>query len=69
MYPIKPYQCTVQNETCLLGVFSDTEKNWPQCYKTFSCLTKLSMTFILLINVKMPICVGISPFISIMLQL
>ena len=32
--------------------------------KLFSCLTELSMKFILLINVKMPAMVGILTFIS-----
>ena len=35
----------------------------PRLYK-ISCLTQLSMEFIMLINVKMPIIVGISTFIS-----
>ena len=39
-------------------------KTWPRGYKTFLCSTRLSMKFILLINVKMPTIVGISTFIS-----
>ena len=33
-------------------------------YKLFSCSTQLSMKFIMLMNVKMPIIVGILTFIS-----
>ena len=37
---------------------------WCRCNNAFSCSTQLSMKFILLINVKMPIIVGILTFIS-----
>ena len=36
----------------------------PEVIKLFSCLTQLSIKFILLINVKMPTIVGILTFIS-----
>ena len=35
-----------------------------QGYKTFSCSTRLSTKFIMVINVKMPTIVGILTFIS-----
>ena len=37
---------------------------WPRGYKRFTCSTQLSMTFIMLINVKMTTIVGILTFIS-----
>ena len=36
----------------------------PEVIKLFSCSTQLSMKFFLLINVKMPIIVGILTFVS-----
>ena len=39
-------------------------KPGPQVIKLCSCSTQLSMTFIMLINVKMPTIVGILTFIS-----
>ena len=36
----------------------------PEDIKLFSCSTQLSMTFVLLINVKMPTIVGILTFMS-----
>ena len=36
----------------------------PEVIKLFSCSTQLSMKFFLLINVKMPIIVGILTFMS-----
>ena len=42
----------------------DTEGPGPEVIKLFSFSTKLSMKFILLINVKMPTIVGILTFIS-----
>ena len=39
-------------------------KPGPEVTKLFSCSTQLSMTFFLLINVKMPTIVGILTFMS-----
>ena len=43
---------------------SDSMDPGPEVIKLFSCSTQLSTKFILLINVKMPIIVGILTFIS-----
>ena len=40
------------------------QKSGPEVIKLFSCSTQLSMTFFLLINVKMPTTVGILTFMS-----
>ena len=42
----------------------DIVKTGPEVIKLFSCSTQLSMTFFLLINVKMPTIVGILTFVS-----
>ena len=39
-------------------------KQGPEVIKLFSCSTQLRMKFLLLINVKMPIIVGILTFMS-----
>ena len=44
--------------------YSIITQNWFPGYKIFSCSTQLSMKFFLLINVKMPLIVGILTFIS-----
>ena len=44
---------------------ADESKDWPRGYKTFLCSFQLSMKFSLLINVKIPIKVGV--FFSILL--
>ena len=41
-----------------------TLRSGPAVIKPFSCSTRLSMNFFLLINVKMPIIVGILTFMS-----
>ena len=46
------------------GLVQDLDRPGPVVIKLFSYSTQLSMTFILLINVKMPTIFGISTFIS-----
>ena len=47
-----------------VAVLVDLEMPGPEVIKLFSCSTQLRLTFILLINVKMPTIVGILTFIS-----
>ena len=48
-------------------VVSITDKEpYPRCYTDFFMPTRLSMTFIMLINIKMPTTVGILTFVSVM---
>ena len=50
---------------CSLSMAWDIHYNFrAQGYKTFFCSTQLSMTFFLLINIKMPTIVGILTFMS-----
>ena len=46
------------------GVCLRGDKPGPEVLKLFSCSTQLSMKFFLLINIKMPIIVGILTFMS-----
>ena len=48
----------------VFGVFNHVNQPGPEVIKLFSFSTRLLMKFILLINVKMLIIVGISTFIS-----
>ena len=41
-----------------------SDKPGPEVIKSFPCSVQLSMTFFLLINVKMPIIVGVLTFMS-----
>ena len=41
-----------------------TDTSGPEVIKLFSCSTQLSMKFFLLLNVEMPIIVGILTFVS-----
>ena len=52
------------NQSLCLKITKNGE-TWPEVIKLFSCSTKLSMKFIMLINVKMPTIGGILTFISI----
>ena len=49
----------------VIRVDKDKGETRPRGYKLFSCSTRLSTKFILLINVKMPTIVGILTFISV----
>ena len=51
---------------CSTCISNSLSKSCLEIWKLFSCITQLSMYFIMLINVKMPTIVGILTFISMM---
>ena len=55
----KGLKCAADDSSVHIQVALDSE-----VIKLFSCLTQLSMKFIMIINVKMPTIVGILTFIS-----
>ena len=60
----KPCPGSNVSNSHILGTFSIVAFQGLNAIKLFSCSTKLSMKFILLINVKMPTIIGILTFIS-----